>query len=785
MIEGFRALEPGSGEAVAARTVLRRKENGERETWGDVAHRVALGNISLVGQPEADSPALLDWAKEYSSLGGHIASGRLLMSGRHLQHGDENQPERPQEVFTNCSTAAASFLVFYLLLNGSGVGRAYSDALMLVDWERMPKVIPVIDREHKDYPAALYHVAGGEVPFLTSEEARAYLDVNPDAVTGVTWFDVPDSREGWAKAVELLEVMTFEGNHEDEVLILDFSGVRPQGSPIAGMQGRPSSGPVPLMQALMNVYSVKGQGWEPWKQTMYVDHHLAECVLVGGARRAARMSVKDYRDPGAEEFINIKQTGGLWTSNNSLGVDDRFWRGARLWHDRDRFEIDPEGIVPWTEAERSSRIFEAVCTANYLHKTGEPGFVALDKINRQGEDEELLRIYGDGNFAGNDRFQLSGSTLSLTRALVRAVLAMDYRYIVNPCGEIRLFVLGGYCVIADSVPFHADTLEEATDAFCTAARALVRVNLMDSLYQKETERTMRIGVGPTGLFEAAWKHFGCTFRDLIEDADELLALAAYMDAAAPKASIYDTAGVRNRAAFDFWTWVYRTREAVEMGATEYAELLGVNAPHTFTTIKPAGTTSKLFGLSEGAHLPAYREYIRWVQFKNTDPIIEEYRAKGYPVQDRIFSADGQEKYKGHSIVGFPTRLVIRRLGIPEERFTTAPEATMEEQFAWVKLLEAFWLGPRGNQVSYTLKYDRTQVSFDEYKATLLLHQPEVRCISVMPESDWRESKDLFGYLPEEPISVEEYEQTLAFLQAMAEESDLRELECAGGACPIL
>ena len=31
-------------------------------------------------------------------------------------------------------------------------------------------------------------------------------------------------------------------------------------------------------------------------------------------------------------------------------------------------------------------------------------------------------------------------------------------------GEIALNVLGGFCVIADVVPYHADTLEEAEEA---------------------------------------------------------------------------------------------------------------------------------------------------------------------------------------------------------------------------------------------------------------------------------------------------------------------------------
>ena len=54
------------------------------------------------------------------------------MSGRHLQHGDTNQSERNMEVFTNCATAPASFILFYLLLNGSGVGRTYDNDMMIV-----------------------------------------------------------------------------------------------------------------------------------------------------------------------------------------------------------------------------------------------------------------------------------------------------------------------------------------------------------------------------------------------------------------------------------------------------------------------------------------------------------------------------------------------------------------------------------------------------------------------------------------------------------------------------
>jgi hypothetical protein len=97
---------------------------------------------------------------------------------------------------------------------------------------------------------------------------------------------VEDSREGWAKALELWETMAYIGQ-SDKVLVLDFSNVRPKGAPIGGMQGRPSSGPMPLMQAFIAVRDTvvrpKDKKRMPlWKQAMYVDHYFAESVLVGG-----------------------------------------------------------------------------------------------------------------------------------------------------------------------------------------------------------------------------------------------------------------------------------------------------------------------------------------------------------------------------------------------------------------------------------------------------------------------------------------------------------------------
>jgi ribonucleoside-triphosphate reductase (formate) len=204
-------------------------------------------------------------------------------------------------------------------------------------------------------------------------------------------------------------------------------------------------------------------------------------------------------------------------------------------------------------------------------------------------------------------------------------------------------------------------------------------------------------------------------------------------------------------------------------AVRYSAELGVAVPHTTTTFKPAGTTSKLFGLTEGAHLPSMRWYLRWVQFRWDDPLVEDYRSKGYPVREL-------RSYEGTTIVGFPTALPITELD-GGEWIVTAAEATPEEQYQFLRLLEKHWVD---NQVSYTLKYDPKKVSFPQFLETLIEGQFTIKCCSVMPQVD----ATAYEYQPEEPISKERYEELVSIIEAAQEDVDFEHLDCSSGACPI-
>ena len=519
------------------------------------------------------------------------------------------------------------------------------------------------------------------------------------------------------------------------------------------------------MIAIDKVAKIKGAGMQPWKATMYADHYHAECVLVGGARRAARMATKTWRDASIFGFIELKRGGFLWSSNNSVTVDEEFWELVKI-KDIEDASIGTRTAL-WSHAHK---VFNQLCAAAYHDQTGEPGIITVSKLTWNGEGTDILL---DGDFAESSKYKLSPESRSLTRTIAHAWNNQKYKVITNPCGEIVLSSIGGYCVLGSVVPFHAASNTpgeapplhsiwdaDAEDAFKVACRALIRTNLMDSLYGKEVRRTNRIGVALVGLHEYAWARFGYGWADLVNETKSL----------------------------DFWLLLAKFKRAVQNEAARYATELGVAVPHTDTTMVPAGTISKLFGLTEGAHLASMEEFLRWVQFANGDPLIEVYRAKGYPVK-------ALHVYKGMTIVGFPTQPLICKLGMGD-KLVTAAEATPQDQYTFLQLLEKYWivgveedgvtpLRDTGNQVSYTLKYDPRVVDFEEFKRTLLEGQSTIRCCSVMPQSDT--SASAYEYLPEQPVTKAEFELIAAAIQAddntLQEDIGVEHVECVG-ACPI-
>jgi adenosylcobalamin-dependent ribonucleoside-triphosphate reductase len=691
-----RKLASGLGLAVARRGILRAEDE---EDFGRVADRVAAGNIALLGDAAAEA------ALEQAFLRNAIACGALLTAGRHLVRGDVTQPWQPMEFFVNCATAAASFTCFYLLLCGAGVGRAYDDRLCVVDWRRAPRLFFHLTATHADV-------------VLADAPMRAALAETAPA--GAQRFMIPDSREGWAEALEILEAMAHAGQ-SDRALVLDFSAIRPKGQPIRGLGGRAAPGPLPLLAAFLTLRAqvIQAQQAMPlWEQALRVDDIMAQAVIYGGLRRAARMAAKTWRDPDAPRFAAGLALPGGTSAAYALMVERDFW--ARLGR---RAKVDE----PLTRHARA--VFEAASSA--IHARGEPGFINADHLAPSAAHDRPLPV-------GSVRFPAREGAALLADIAQRAN-GMAWRSITNPCGEVALPVTGGFCVVADVAPLLACPIP--LDEICTGAlpedvtvawdtrvteairlgvRFLIRINRMPGIYDAEIHTSNRIGIGLTGIFEWAWLRFGLGFDALI----------------AP------------HGGRDFWRALAQLSTLAKREARDYARDLGMVVPITVTTIKPAGTTSLLFGLSAGAHPPPAAQYLRWVRYDDEAAADALIRA-GYP----------SRRLDTGVLIGFPTEALLARLG-QQAGLITAGEACLAAQYRWIGLLERHWIGAQqGNQVSCTLNFDADLVDLPALRRLLRRHQPKLRAAALLP----RRAECVLEAvtMPEEPISAATYATLMA------------------------
>lgn len=398
----------GMARSVFENKYSRRKEDGTLQSYEERVREMIYGNFLMDPRwqeeaTETNQPKL--WADYKRSVELAVA-GIMPTSGRHLQHGDETQPDKIMELFTNCSTALFSFMSFRLLLRGSGVGRDYSAACCRVNWDNVPDIRLVLDETHPDFSKG-----NGQGWLEAKRDAMHKYDSNSE---NVRWFTVGDSREGWGKVVEILETAAFQEKHKNKLFIFDFSEVRPEGAPIMGLQGRPASGPLSFMKGIAKIYSLKNAGLKPWKQALFVDHYLAELVQWGGARRSARMSVKNWRDRDVIEFIDIKRGGFLWSSNNSILADQEFWEAARS-----------------PRHSHARRVFEAAVNAAYWDSTGEPGFINVDLCNNNKTGMEL--ITGSDFIDTKTYTDLHAKTKEMASNVLEHVKQIKYPFLTNPC----------------------------------------------------------------------------------------------------------------------------------------------------------------------------------------------------------------------------------------------------------------------------------------------------------------------------------------------------------------
>jgi ribonucleoside-triphosphate reductase len=171
--------------------------------------------------------------------------------------------------------------------------------------------------------------------------------------TGSFYFDIPDTREGWARAIRLLvDAYTIKNAR---LPIFRFHLIRGPGLPIRGFGGL-SSGPEPLEKLLRQIedcfikYSHQGS-YDEVRLKTDIANLIGVCVVSGNVRRSAELGMGSIKD---EVFLNLKnydlypeRSDFGWMSNNTAGCeeDEDFDRLGEIAH---RVPIRGEpGIANW------------------------------------------------------------------------------------------------------------------------------------------------------------------------------------------------------------------------------------------------------------------------------------------------------------------------------------------------------------------------------------------------------------------------------------------------------
>ncbi|MDR3547630.1 MAG: ATP cone domain-containing protein [Candidatus Pacebacteria bacterium] len=258
------------GEFVYLRTYAKWiPEEGRRETWIETVDRYLSFMRENIGNKLTE--------KEYAELREAILRQEIMPSMRLMQFAGD-AARRSNVTAYNCSYIAPSKLedfaeVMYISMCGTGVGYSVESANI--------QALPQIASQ-------------------TGEKLDTHV--------------VEDSKEGWCDALTL-GLKTWYGGKDID---FDYSLIRPAGARLQTMGGK-ASGPEPLrsLLAFARERILARQG----RRLRNIDAHdmlckIGECVVAGGVRRSAMISLSDLDD----ELVRDAKKGEFWNANPQRSI---------------------------------------------------------------------------------------------------------------------------------------------------------------------------------------------------------------------------------------------------------------------------------------------------------------------------------------------------------------------------------------------------------------------------------------------------------------------------------
>lgn len=243
-----------------------RDDLNRRESWEDLVTRNMEMHIKKF-------PNLEDEIREVYKL---VYAKKVLPSMRSLQFGGKPIEINPSRIF-NCSYLPldhpyAFSEIMFLLLSGCGVGFSVQKHHI----EKLPEI---------------------KIP----KKGKRFL--------------IGDSIEGWADAIKALIDAYLKGKSKPK---FDFSDIRAKGMPLITSGGK-APGPSSLKECLIKIENILSEKTPGDNLTSLECHdivcHIADCVLAGGIRRAALISLFDFDDT---DMISCKY-GSWWELHPQRG----------------------------------------------------------------------------------------------------------------------------------------------------------------------------------------------------------------------------------------------------------------------------------------------------------------------------------------------------------------------------------------------------------------------------------------------------------------------------------
>lgn len=198
----------------------------------------------------------------------------------------------------------------------------------------------------------------------------------------------------------------------------------------------------------------------------------------------------------------------------------------------------------------------------------------------------------------------------------------------------------------------------------------------------------------------------------------------------------------------------------------YSEWLCVRQSIKKTTVKPAGTTSLLPGVTPGIHYEHDEYYFRTVRVAKHSSIVEEYRQAGYRVEDDVYDKTGRT-----AVIYFPIKAQYFDRG--------KSDVSIWEQMENAAQMQKHW---SDNSVSITVTFKPEEGK--DIERVLELYESRLKTVSFLPLDDHGYEQAPYITISRETFEAAAAQLSQASFNGIGHDADATPKYCDTDSCAI-